>query len=204
VLEEKNLQGKRWALHNLPLIQDAVTGPFPLAQTCCHKDKAWHLVSRFMKVSKLQPDMSGCFYCVLLVFYEDKTEWPNTQLMFWILWGVNFYFPPKSLWCELLQGLLSVAYLTLWPPVRGKEDWLERSTSSSQSDDHVPCFRGVHSGNEDRVDTMKKVLFFLPFMLFGFVFQDKVSLYNRALAVLDLLCRLGWPQTYWDPPASAS
>jgi hypothetical protein len=35
-------------------------------------------------------------------------------------------------------------------------------------------------------------------------FQDRVSLYNRALDVLDLICRQGWLCFHRDLPASAS
>ena len=35
------------------------------------------------------------------------------------------------------------------------------------------------------------------------VFQDRVSLCNRALAVLDSICRPGWPETQRDLPAFA-
>jgi hypothetical protein len=45
---------------------------------------------------------------------------------------------------------------------------------------------------------------FLFFFLFCFVFQDKVSLCSRALAVLDSICRPDWPRIHRDPSASAS
>jgi hypothetical protein len=48
------------------------------------------------------------------------------------------------------------------------------------------------------------LLFIYLFFVVVLGFRDMVSLYNRALAVLDSLCRPGWHQTNRALPASAS